>query len=198
MICRPETMVRRHLVRGYNEKIYYAETQGNTEKIKQLEFHVSIPNEITKKEIYQLAGTRLVAFEGDPESIANDIEDENCTQSLYIMDDSQRIYRLKNEDEYRFYVDKMFDFSHHRKLKDINAMRDNDWTHVHMTDRTLSFNDYTYNLWSELSIQLTVPEYNYGQTKLRLFQLDDGSEFDDEEDSSDDEEEKAKANENPL
>ena len=93
-----------------------------------------------------------MAFEGDPESIANDIEDDNCTQSLYIMDDSQRIYRLKNEDEYRFNIDKTFDFSQHKKLKDVNAMRDNDWTHVHMNDRTISFNDYTYNLWSELSI----------------------------------------------
>lgn len=45
-------MVRRHLVRGYNEKIFYAETQGNAEKVYQLEFHTSKPNEINKKEIY--------------------------------------------------------------------------------------------------------------------------------------------------
>ena len=33
IICQPEAMVRRHLVRGYNEKIFYAETSGNAEKI---------------------------------------------------------------------------------------------------------------------------------------------------------------------
>ena len=34
VICEPESMIRRHLVRGYNEKIFFAETQGNTEKIQ--------------------------------------------------------------------------------------------------------------------------------------------------------------------
>ena len=52
VVCRPEAMVRRHLVRGYNEKVFYAETQGNAEKIFQLEFHSSKPNELIKKEIY--------------------------------------------------------------------------------------------------------------------------------------------------
>lgn len=33
IICKPEEMIRRHLVRGYNEKIYYAECSGNVEKI---------------------------------------------------------------------------------------------------------------------------------------------------------------------
>ena len=52
VICQPEAMVRRHLVRGYNEKVYFAETSGNAEKIQQLEFHASKSNEIMKKEIY--------------------------------------------------------------------------------------------------------------------------------------------------
>lgn len=33
VICEPEAMIRRHLVRGYNEKIFFAETSGNAEKI---------------------------------------------------------------------------------------------------------------------------------------------------------------------
>lgn len=45
-------MVRRHLVRGYNEKIYFAETSGNVDKIFQMEFHSTKNNEIVKKEIY--------------------------------------------------------------------------------------------------------------------------------------------------
>ena len=45
-------MVRRHLVRGYNEKVFYAESSGNAEKIQQLEFHPSKADEITKKEIW--------------------------------------------------------------------------------------------------------------------------------------------------
>ena len=45
-------MIRRHLVRGYNEKVFYAETASSAVKIQELEFHKSNPNEITKKEIF--------------------------------------------------------------------------------------------------------------------------------------------------
>lgn len=47
-------------------------------------------------------------------------------------------------------IKKTFDFSHHNKLQEVNDMRDNDWTHVHVTERTLSFGDTTYNLSTNL------------------------------------------------
>ena len=45
-------MIRRHLVRGYNEKVFFAESSGKVDKIYQVEFHPTKPNEITFKEIY--------------------------------------------------------------------------------------------------------------------------------------------------
>ena len=69
IICEPEAMVRRHMVRGYNEQVYFAESFGNAEKIYQIEFHPHLKNEIIKKEIFQLAGSWLVAFEADGENI---------------------------------------------------------------------------------------------------------------------------------
>ena len=68
-------MVRRHLVRGYSEKIYYAEQSGTTQTIQELAFHNHKPNETTKKEIFQLAGAKLVAFEADPEHVWDDFKD---------------------------------------------------------------------------------------------------------------------------
>ena len=35
--CEPNSMVRRHIVRGFNEQIYFAETTGNTDKIFKFE-----------------------------------------------------------------------------------------------------------------------------------------------------------------
>ena len=52
IVCKPEDMIRRHLIRGYNEKIFYAESQGNVDKILKLEFHASKPDKITKLEIF--------------------------------------------------------------------------------------------------------------------------------------------------
>ena len=59
-ICSPEAMIRRHLVRN-SDKVYFAESLGNTHKIMQLT--VQSGNEITKKEVYQLNGSKLVAFQ---------------------------------------------------------------------------------------------------------------------------------------
>ena len=162
VICQPEAMLRRHLVRGYNEKVFFAESSGNAEKIYQVEFHNSKLGELTKKEIYQLAGSWLVAFEADSECIENDLEEET-PQSLFIMDDQQKIYHLENKDRVRFQVSKIVDFSPHGKLQEINTLRDNDWAHVHLTKHTLSFDNATYNLDSELSIDVTVPETFFGQ-----------------------------------
>ena len=47
IICEPEAMLRNHLVRGYNEKIFYAETKGNSEIVNQIEFHATEKNEIS-------------------------------------------------------------------------------------------------------------------------------------------------------
>ena len=51
-LCAPKAMIRRHLVRGYNEKVFFAESVGNADKLHELEFHKANPNEIVKKEIF--------------------------------------------------------------------------------------------------------------------------------------------------
>ena len=33
IICQPDAMVRRHMVRGYDEKIFYCESHRSAEKI---------------------------------------------------------------------------------------------------------------------------------------------------------------------
>ena len=60
------------MVRGYDEKIFYCESHGSTEKILQLEFNSSKKDNIQKKEIWQLTGSWLVAFEADGECIVDD------------------------------------------------------------------------------------------------------------------------------
>ena len=57
---------------------------------------------------------------------------------------------------------KIIDFSHHEKVKEVNDLRDNDWSHVHLTEGTLSFGETTYNLKNNLSIDITVPRDFFG------------------------------------
>lgn len=150
------------MVRGFNEKVFFAETQGSAEKVQMLEFHTTRPNEIMKREIFSFAGSWIIAMESDANNIANDA-DQEVTNSLYIIDDQQKIYLLSNENEVRFNVKKMIDFSSHNLLKEINALRDNDWAHVHVTDRTLSFGETCYNLNSSLVEPICVPKHYFGE-----------------------------------
>lgn len=86
-------------------------------------------------------------------------------QSLFLMDDQQKIHVIKNEDNVRYVCTNIIDFSFQEKLKEINDLRDNDWQHVHVTESTLSFGDQTYNLQSKISIDMTVPQFYFGQVK---------------------------------
>ena len=70
------------------------------------------------------------------------------------MDDLQKIYLLQNNDNIRFVVTKTIDFSHHNKLQEITDLRDTDWAHVHVTERTLTFGEHTYNLANNLSVEV--------------------------------------------
>ena len=131
----------------------------------------------------------MVAFEADPDHFVNDFDDEHCTQSLYIMDEMQKVYLLRNTDGIRFIVEKTFDFSHHKKAKEIAALRNNDWAHIHVNERALSFDDSTYNFNSELSIDITVPKYTYGEKKEHSRINDEDEELEEhyEEDNDEDE-----------
>lgn len=86
IISHPQEMLRRHLVRGYNEKVFFAETQGAAERIYQIGFHQFTANELVKKDIFSLAGSWIVAFEPDTEFIENDLK-EDAKQSLFVIDD---------------------------------------------------------------------------------------------------------------
>ena len=126
------------MVRGYDQKIFYCETNGTTETIVELEFNSKSKNEIHKEEIWQLNGGHIVAFELDNECILND-NLEHIKQSLYVMDNKTRIYLLQNTDNDRYTVTKTFNLSQHSEIKDDTTIRDNDWNRLHMTKRTLTF-----------------------------------------------------------
>lgn len=87
------------------------------------------------------------------------------------MDDMQRIYHVVNEDDVKFVIKNTINFAncHNRMMKEIHALRENDWSHVHITQRTLSFGNNTYNLNSELVIGITVPKSLFGDVKTDNF-----------------------------
>ena len=57
-----DSMVKMHLVRGYNDKLLYVEQNGQSQKILMLQLQ---PNGFgfIKKDVYGLAGTKIIAIE---------------------------------------------------------------------------------------------------------------------------------------
>ena len=81
------------------------------------------------------------------------------------MDDKEKIYLLQNSDGDRLVVTKTIDFSHLSRLRDITALRDDDWVSLHITDRTVTFGGRTFNLQNKQVMQVKVPNTFFGQQK---------------------------------
>lgn len=89
-------MVRRHLVRGYNEQVFFAANYGDSEKIHKLEMHHSKFGQVTNEVIYKLNGALIAAFETDNQNRQDDSNDD-VTQAFYVMSvsaDEQKIRHI--------------------------------------------------------------------------------------------------------
>ena len=156
-------MIRQHLIRGYSDRIFYAESAGNIEKIFQLHLHAN-KQTVVRREIFQLPGSWIASFEPDCENVQDDSNlYKTVKESLYILDDKMKIYHLENEDGIKFHVKDVLDFTESNKLKQVLRLRDTDWSHVHITRRAITFDGDTYNLRSQLTSPLTIPKAYFGE-----------------------------------
>ena len=73
-----------------------------------------------------------------------------------------KIHHLEDEDDIKFTVKKVIDFSGSKKLKQVLKLRDIDWSHVHLTERALTFDGDTHNLVSNLASDLKIPKNYFG------------------------------------
>ena len=48
VICQPDAMVRRHLVRGFNEQVFYFERQDSADKIIQIKLDSETKDQLKK------------------------------------------------------------------------------------------------------------------------------------------------------
>ena len=71
-------MIRQHMLRGFNEKIFYAATQGVNDKIMMISFDPSKKETLNLTEVFQLTGGRLIQFENDNDHIQDDTKNKNC------------------------------------------------------------------------------------------------------------------------
>ena len=66
------------------------------------------------------------------------------------MDDRARVYRLENPDGESYIVNYTRDLSQHKKLKEHLQTTDDDWDRLHMTEKTVTYDNITYNVQNGL------------------------------------------------
>ena len=70
-----------------------------------------------------------------------------------------------NEDDLDFEIKNMIDFSPHGKRSKIKDLKENEWAHVHISERTLTFGERTYNFNSLVNVELQIPQAFFGEEK---------------------------------
>ena len=75
VFCDSKQMVRRFLTRGYNDHIYYAESNGLSDKLIKITMNPDEPSSVIKQEVFSLPSTQIVAFDIDCENYQNDAND---------------------------------------------------------------------------------------------------------------------------
>ena len=48
LLCDTKCMIRRHLVRGYNDQVFFAESSGSTDKIYSVQMNPESPGTVIK------------------------------------------------------------------------------------------------------------------------------------------------------
>ena len=69
---------------------------------------------------------------------------------------------VQSDDDIKFEIKKVTDFSQHNLSKQINELMFNPWAHCAITERTITFKDMTYNLNTELNTPFTYPSHYFG------------------------------------
>ena len=82
---------------------------------------------------------------------------------MFILDDQQKIIYIRNEDGVRFQVKQLIDYSFHNLSKKVAELFSFDWAHVFVTLRSLTIDDRTYNLKTDLWVEFSPPKEYFGK-----------------------------------
>ena len=99
--------MKRHIVRGQQEKIYFIESESNNVKIFAIEYGTE-KEEVIKREVFQHTGGEVCAFEPDFRMPKPDYRDGHLVpdmpQGFYILCDEQKLTYITSKDGNKFKI----------------------------------------------------------------------------------------------
>ena len=171
VLSQPGQMIKRQIIRGAQEKLFYAEKRGNSQKIYIIEYGTE-KEEIIKREVYQLTSGELCALEPDPAYLKPDYSGgertQDIVQSFYVLDDGQNLSKITSIDCVRFNVDKVIDLSQHQLKHQLANLAFTSWARAAISSRTITFADMTYSFSTDLNVPLNVQTHYFGTPSKKL------------------------------
>ena len=87
------------------------------------------------------------------------------------MDTSQKLRKIVNENGIKFEEESAIDLSNQVSLTETTRLEQQEWSHVHIGGRSITFDGNTYSLHSDLKERMSMPKVYFGQsfdTKVEL------------------------------
>ena len=141
-------MVKRQLVRGNHQKIYFAEELGNFTSINRIKASLKEPKMVKVETVYQFVRSRIIAIESDIELSQEVAVDETDFKSdaLFVLLDDMKVHYLFDEfGDGRFVEKRVIDLNgksaEERVIKKLERL----WSHVHITSRSITLDSKTFN-----------------------------------------------------
>ena len=143
-LCKAAVMVNRHMIRGYNDQIYFTRQIGTSDKIVRIE--IDAKGRVSTQEMFSLNNSMIMAFETDCENVQDD-SSRIVENLLFVVDDKQKVYHLKDTGSE---LTLLRTIEVPSKKLETSRLYNTDWQHVHVTQNVIAYNGVLYSLNSKL------------------------------------------------
>ena len=158
-ISKAKEMNRITMVRGNNDRIFFIETIGDSEKVIQIEIDSDQKFVTHKKVVFDIYGPKTISLATDCLNFEDD-RLKKCMQSFFILNANARMVRVSNENDV-YQVEDDYTLQHHDNIIDnLSKIKKTDWLSFHADDRSLTFGGTTYAYRSQVQFDIVIPKIN--------------------------------------
>lgn len=120
-------MIRLKMIRGNNDRVFFLETSGKSERVVQLDVNSEEQHGLNKKIIYELYDAKVVSIASDCRNFEDDRQSK-CSQSFYILNEKGAVFKITNKVTNMYRICKELSVAHHQSFMDnIQKLKKTDW-----------------------------------------------------------------------
>jgi hypothetical protein len=146
-------MIKMQMVRNQRNTVFYTRKLDSVHQIHRVRHHNVMMENLEDDIVHSFVGVRILAFQMD---ISADLEQslDSIGCPLLVLTDQQKIYRLVDEKDMLYGIDRVWDLAHLSLINDLALLNKIDWPEISFSNRQIIINGKVYNLSSGVSDQV--------------------------------------------